>query len=105
MLTAYKLEVGQVWRWHDVDPADDIVYVITRIDERKAYHLNSVGSESTFAYIDRDGISHLDEMWALVVQTKIVPALHQQDAMDFFKSVPSGHCPCNIPRSQCDFHK
>lgn len=25
--------------------------------------------------------------------------------IDFFKAVPDGHCPCNIPKAQCGYHK
>jgi len=31
-------------------------------------------------------------------------AAPEKDLYSFFRSVPSGHCACNIPRHQCKYH-
>jgi hypothetical protein len=32
-------------------------------------------------------------------------AAKEPDLQAFFKGVRPGHCPCNIPRNQCSYHK
>lgn len=97
-----KIKVGQVWEFsHDGE-----LFHISKIDESSAWH----DGGNRFTNIEKDGWAYLDDGWILretipTLETPSPAPVHQKDTLAFFKAVQAGNCPCNILRSQCDFHR
>ena len=104
------MEVGQVWtngphQWK-----------ITRIltEKKLSYGINITSrqpKEGEFGYLLEDGTpAGWGGIWSLVAP-KPEPVIvsfspcKPVNLFEFFKSVPTGNCACNIPRGQCWIHK
>lgn len=108
-----KIEVGQVWKCRSI-PNDTFTISLIVSNYRgsgidRAYYNDGQGHEMYFIDVI-NGEASLGSEWSLVPQQATIeappPTLApaHEDMMTFFKSVPSGNCPCNILLAQCDFH-
>lgn len=107
--TKIKVEVGQVWTADGING-----YTISKIDEdHLVYYHGSDGRDSYFGSVTEDG--YPTEGWfaftlmeVAVAPKTSVPKLQptsKRSILDFFKDVPKENCPCNVLRSQCEYHR
>jgi hypothetical protein len=94
------------------------VICIDASDKQKLTRGNIYEIEEDYPKDNRCVLAGLDGKWRrdrfdLVQEKENKPSLpkissssHEDDqkVLDFFKAVPEGYCPCNIPRSICHFH-
>lgn len=100
-----KVKVGQ--RWGKPGSGMNIGIFIIRVDGKLVYY-KSCDKDGKVAETNREQSAALkddgtpqgwDDGW--VIEKDAGPA----SLIDFFKAVPDGHCPCNIPKTQCGYHK
>jgi hypothetical protein len=98
-----KVKVGQRWG----KSSYGWKLIISRVDGKLAYY-KFCDKDGKVAETDREQSADLkddgtlqgwDDGW--VIEKDAAPAT----LIDFFKAVPDGHCPCNIPKEQCGYHK
>lgn len=108
-----KVRAGQIWK-NNIDGREVIIENVrsgrSNYSDRDASHIKD-GEEISFGALTADDYPDMWVHWTLHKDvepshsTVSIPATNESSLIDFFKAVPEGHCPCNILKSQCDFHK
>lgn len=112
-----KVQPGQVWNFGSLERR-----YISRLDgirviTNRLHKDGLISSEDYFGVVDQGGMPDgWDYEWSvecgdddsvMISQAiaTIIASRQDDPLLSFFKSVPSGHCACNILRTQCSYHR
>ena len=94
-----KVKAGRTW----MKPGSGVKIFITRVDGTMAYYTSTGSASEKATNLMPDGSPKgWDDGWVIEKEAAPPPPA---TLIDFFNAVPDGHCPCNIPRTQCRYHQ
>lgn len=101
-----KVRVGQKWKAVKENPHSPAT--IVKIVKDEAYYTFQ-GQECLFGHVTVNGYPRTGWLtgWVLDEEAPTIVGVSNTElsVLSFFKAVPDGYCPCNIIKSQCEYHK